>query len=154
MRASWKLRCNRRSPRHPATMRARSKPYAATTRRLRWRRATSTSTTRCRHGTMAANPPDGPHPASQGAERFPLAARALRVPAARLPAPALAAGPRGRAGARSTARAVAGTRTPNNWALYAFLFLLPLQNVHTGYLPNLGGGLNFLNIGFGLSLLG
>jgi len=41
-----------------------------------------------------------------------------------------------------------------NWALYLFLFLLPLQNLQTGYMPNLGGGLNFLNIGFGLALLG
>jgi O-antigen ligase len=42
----------------------------------------------------------------------------------------------------------------NNWLLYVFLFFLPLQNLQTGYMPNLGGGLNFLNIGFGLSLLG
>src|SRR5579871_682428 len=46
------------------------------------------------------------------------------------------------------------TRTRHNWLLYAYLFLLPLQNVHTGYIPNLGGGFNFLNIGFALSLLG
>ena len=49
----------------------------------------------------------------------------------------------------------AGARKPrHNWLLYAFLFLLPLQNLQTGYMPNLGGGLNFLNIGFGASLLG
>ena len=42
----------------------------------------------------------------------------------------------------------------HNWLLYAFLFLLPLQNLQTGYMPNLGGGLNFLNIGFAASLLG
>ncbi|MEO7639621.1 MAG: hypothetical protein ABIS85_10565, partial [Pseudoxanthomonas sp.] len=42
----------------------------------------------------------------------------------------------------------------NNWALYTFLFLLPLQNIHAQYLPNFGNGLNFLNIGFALSLLG
>jgi hypothetical protein len=41
-----------------------------------------------------------------------------------------------------------------NWLLYLFLFLLPLQNLQTGYMPNLGGGFNFLNIGFGLALLG
>jgi putative inorganic carbon (HCO3(-)) transporter len=41
-----------------------------------------------------------------------------------------------------------------NWLLYIFLFFLPLQNIQTAYLPNLGGGLNFLNIGFGLALLG
>jgi len=103
---------------------------------------------------MAASPPDKLRPAPPGAERFPLAARALRVPVARLPATAIAGKAGGQAGTRGVAKAVATTRTPNNWALYAFLFLLPLQNVHTGYLPNLGGGLNFLNLGFGLSLLG
>jgi O-antigen ligase len=41
-----------------------------------------------------------------------------------------------------------------NWLLYVFLFFLPLQNLQTGYMPNFGGGINFLNIGFGLSLLG
>ncbi|HEY2395352.1 MAG TPA: O-antigen ligase family protein [Rudaea sp.] len=41
-----------------------------------------------------------------------------------------------------------------NWFLYLFLFLLPLQNLQTGYMPNLGGGFNFLNIGFLLALLG
>ena len=41
-----------------------------------------------------------------------------------------------------------------NWFLYLFLFLLPLQNLQTGYMPNLGGGLNFLNIGFVLAWLG
>lgn len=44
--------------------------------------------------------------------------------------------------------------TPHNWALYAFLFLLPLQNIQTGYLPTLPGGINFLNIGFLLALIG
>lgn len=38
--------------------------------------------------------------------------------------------------------------------LYLFLFLLPLQNLQTGYMPNLGAGLNFLNVMFGLSLVG
>lgn len=103
---------------------------------------------------MTAGPPDRLRPASPGAERFPLAARALHVPAARLPAAAIPETPHGSAGTRGAAKAKAGARTPNNWALYAFLFLLPLQNIHTGYLPNLGGGLNFLNLGFGLSLLG
>ncbi|HZP65767.1 MAG TPA: O-antigen ligase family protein [Rudaea sp.] len=42
----------------------------------------------------------------------------------------------------------------HNWFLYAFLVLLPLQNLQTGYMPNLGGGLNFLNVGFGLAMLG
>lgn len=42
----------------------------------------------------------------------------------------------------------------NNWALYLFLFLLPLGNLQVGYMPKLPGGLNFLNVGFVLSLLG
>lgn len=37
--------------------------------------------------------------------------------------------------------------------LYLFLFLLPLQNLQTGHMPSLPGGLNFLNIGFLLALL-
>lgn len=41
----------------------------------------------------------------------------------------------------------------HNWPLYLFLFLLPLQNIQTGYLPNLGAGLNFLNVFTLLSLL-
>lgn len=40
----------------------------------------------------------------------------------------------------------------HNWMLYLFLFLLPLQNLQTGHMPSLPGGLNFLNIGFLLSL--
>jgi O-antigen ligase len=61
----------------------------------------------------------------------PLAPRRVGVDAARVPA-----------------------RAPHNWLLYAFLFLLPLQNLQTGYLPNLGGGINFLNVAFGFALLG
>ena len=61
-----------------------------------------------------------------------------RLPGVSLPADAPAAAP--------TLR--------QNWPFYAFLLLLPLQNLHTGYIPNLGGGFNFLNIGFALSLLG
>ena len=52
------------------------------------------------------------------------------------------------------AQASAGSKPRQNWLLYAFLFLLPLQNLQTGYMPNLGGGLNFLNFGFALALLG
>jgi putative inorganic carbon (HCO3(-)) transporter len=51
-------------------------------------------------------------------------------------------------------RVVAKEKVRQNWVLYVFLFFLPLQNLQTGYMPNLGGGINFLNIGFGLSLLG
>jgi O-antigen ligase len=51
--------------------------------------------------------------------------------------------------------AFAAPETPReNWLLYGFLFLLPLQNLQTGYMPNLGGGLNFLNVGFALAMLG
>lgn len=49
----------------------------------------------------------------------------------------------------STAR-----KTRNNWFLYLFLFLLPLENIQTGHLPQIPGGINFLNVGFALSLIG
>lgn len=42
---------------------------------------------------------------------------------------------------------------PENWALLAFVVLIPLQNLYTGYWPNLGGGLNFLNLMFVAALL-
>lgn len=51
-------------------------------------------------------------------------------------------------------RAVVVDKVKQNWLLYVFLFFLPLQNLQTGYMPNLGGGLNFLNVGFALALLG
>jgi len=51
-------------------------------------------------------------------------------------------------------RATDPARAPQNWLLYAFLLLLPLQNLQTGYMPKLGPGLNFLNIGFCLALFG
>lgn len=54
----------------------------------------------------------------------------------------------------ASAKAAQSTNVRHNWPLYAFLFFLPLQNLQTYYMPNLGGGLNFLNIGFGLSLIG
>ncbi len=76
-------------------------------------------------------------------ERFPLAARALRRTTVRQPrAHAVAAD--------APARAV----THNNWPLYLFIFLLPLQNIQFNYLPNFGGGLNFLNIMTLTSLIG
>ncbi|HEY0505292.1 MAG TPA: O-antigen ligase family protein, partial [Lysobacter sp.] len=52
----------------------------------------------------------------------------------------------------AAATAVPAIRAPRNWALYVFLILLPLQNITAGYLPNIGGGLNFLNIMFLVSL--
>lgn len=35
-----------------------------------------------------------------------------------------------------------------NWALYLFVFLIPLQNIYLQYMPDFGGGLNFLNLMF------
>jgi putative inorganic carbon (HCO3(-)) transporter len=76
---------------------------------------------------------------------------------ARSPVPATAARPlaRGVLPARRLPPAPPKPETSKrNWALYLFLFLLPLQNIQTGYLPNGGAGFNFLNIGFVLSLIG
>lgn len=56
--------------------------------------------------------------------------------------------------ARPFEDAHAARKTRNNWFLYLFLFMLPLQNVQTGYIPQLPTGINFLNIGFALSLIG
>lgn len=83
------------------------------------------------------------------AERFPLAARALHRGAA-------AIDPDMADGAAQPALSVRPLRRwyQGNWALYVFVFLLPLQNIQAGYLPNLGGGLNFLNIMFIASLVG
>jgi O-antigen ligase len=74
----------------------------------------------------------------------------MSVPLPERPAPAAfrLATPRP---APALARAAEGR---SNWPLYAYLFLLPLQNLQTGYMPNLGGGLNFLNVGFLFALLG
>lgn len=41
----------------------------------------------------------------------------------------------------------------HNWILLAFVVLIPLQNIYEGYFPNVGGGLNFLNLMFIGSLL-
>lgn len=35
-----------------------------------------------------------------------------------------------------------------NWALYLFVLLIPLQNIYLQYMPDFGGGLNFLNLMF------
>lgn len=43
---------------------------------------------------------------------------------------------------------------PMNWAFLAFVLLMPLQNLYTTYFPQLGGGLNFLNLMLLASLLG
>lgn len=44
-------------------------------------------------------------------------------------------------------------RRRQNWALYLFVILIPLQNVYLQYIPNPGRGLNFLNVMFAVSLL-
>lgn len=92
---------------------------------------------------MSARLPDAPATAPR--ERFPLAARALRVSTAP-PVP-------DRIDIDGGVEAPRTARSRGNWPLYLFLFLLPLQNIQAGYLPNFGGGFNFLNIMFGLSLL-
>ncbi len=104
-----------------------------------------------RAGMGGAAPGDG---AAQ--PRFPLAARALRrtmpaADAASLPAGSMAAGASARPAAAAAHLAVPA-RAPRNYPLYLFLFLLPLQNITTGYLPNIGGGVNFLNVMFLVSL--
>src|SRR6185312_15553929 len=53
-----------------------------------------------------------------------------------------------------TAPQAASRRTRNNWFLYLFLFLLPLQSSQEAHLPSAPGGINFLNIGFVLALIG
>jgi O-antigen ligase len=88
-----------------------------------------------------------PETAGAAGERFPLAARALRRSTA-VRAPAT------RGNDAHPAIALPRSASPRNWALYLFLFLLPLQNLQTGYIPNLGGGLNFLNVMFIASLFG
>jgi O-antigen ligase len=57
-------------------------------------------------------------------------------------------------GADAAPRAAESRRKRNNWFLYLFVFLLPLQSSQEAHLPSLPGGVNFLNIGFALSLLG
>ena len=107
---------------------------------------------------MTEKLPDLPANASNARPvRFPMAARALHMPTTVLPVESPMAGQildnttaKGNSHSKSKTKA----KVAHNWALYAFLFLLPLQNIHTEYLPNFGGGLNFLNIGFALSLLG
>jgi putative inorganic carbon (hco3(-)) transporter len=50
-------------------------------------------------------------------------------------------------------RSVASSNPRQNWALYAFVVLIPLQNIYVQYLPSAGGGLNFLNVMFAASLV-
>lgn len=55
---------------------------------------------------------------------------------------------------KAAPRVRARSRAPQNWPFLAFVLLMPLQNLYTLHLPNLGGGLNFLNLMFIASLVG
>jgi O-antigen ligase len=92
----------------------------------------------------------GGHP-DAGGSRFPLAAKALRGAMPSATRTRVAALPDATGSTQAGALAKAA-RAPRNWALYLFLILLPLQNITAGYLPNIGGGFNFLNIMFLISL--
>ena len=46
-----------------------------------------------------------------------------------------------------------GSAYKTNWALLALIFLMPLRNIQLQYIPNLGGGINIINILFLLSLV-
>lgn len=46
-----------------------------------------------------------------------------------------------------------GRLPPQNWALYLFVVLIPLQNIYLQYMPNFDNGLNFINLMFAASLL-
>ena len=50
-------------------------------------------------------------------------------------------------------RSLASNNPRHNWALYLFVLLVPLQNIYSQYIPNVGGGLNFLNVMFAASLV-
>jgi len=47
---------------------------------------------------------------------------------------------------------IRGAESKTNWPLLLFIFIMPLRNIQLQYIPNLGGGLNFVNILFLLSL--
>jgi putative inorganic carbon (HCO3(-)) transporter len=45
-----------------------------------------------------------------------------------------------------------GSQFKTNWPLLLMIMLMPLRNIQLQYIPNLGGGLNFINVLFLLSL--
>ena len=45
-----------------------------------------------------------------------------------------------------------GSRNKTNWALLLLIFIMPLRNLQIQYIPNLGGGINLINILFILSV--
>jgi putative inorganic carbon (hco3(-)) transporter len=72
-------------------------------------------------------------------------ATARRLPASAWLAPA--------EGENRLLRSVAPANPRQNWVLFAFVALIPLQNIYSQYIPNIGGGLNFLNLMFAASLV-
>jgi len=52
----------------------------------------------------------------------------------------------------STAFSLKGSEFKTNWPLLILIALMPLRNIQLQYIPNLGGGLNFINVFFLLAL--
>jgi putative inorganic carbon (HCO3(-)) transporter len=48
---------------------------------------------------------------------------------------------------------IRGAESKTNWALLLLIFIMPLRNIQLQFIPNLGGGLNIVNVLFLLSLL-
>ena len=48
---------------------------------------------------------------------------------------------------------ITGAQSKTNWALLLLIFIMPLRNIQVEYIPNLGGGLNIVNILFILSFI-
>lgn len=46
-----------------------------------------------------------------------------------------------------------GSQYKTNWALLLLIFMMPLRNIQLQYIPNLGGGMNIVNILFFISLM-
>jgi len=54
--------------------------------------------------------------------------------------------------AKTKSYTLSGSAYKTNWPLLLLIFLIPLRNIQIQYLPNLGGGLNALNVLFLLAL--
>src|SRR6185437_8695855 len=124
----WHRRCKRNRRKTDALGQSSAGGCANDIRRTGWRGPTRTCTVTC-GGAMATPLPERPRAGRPAPARPPRRVAVVAAPAAQ-------------------------ETTPHNWALYAFLFLLPLQNIQKGYLPKLPGGINFLNVGFLLALIG
>ena len=48
---------------------------------------------------------------------------------------------------------ITGAQSKTNWALLLLIVIMPLRNIQLQYIPNLGGGLNILNVLFLLSFI-